>query len=1025
MTARRPLFWRVVACHAALLMWVGTPLSGSAFAQTATPANPAKPAVSAAAQAQSVEQLNREIADLRALQDGVLPPKTPLAALFEIDLGDPAAVAQRAQVLVDRLATDPIDSNAAEGGIAALRTARDRLRLAFLRLPADQRNALRAQDRLRLQSDALQDERQQSAELQASAEEARDSALEQASTAQDSTARALATEEARLLAQLSEIAALRQTWVEDTQTRLFTYRALLARMGGAAVPLAGSPEEAGLRYQELDNVLRQLRGDAGRALAALNAPSEVPVLESSPPIDNQAYATHAEAAQRVRGLRGQLVVAHGGLAQREAQARLEHASDVMNTLQALQARRVLLLAQLAPAQRDALTGLTRSAWARVLGEVDYLRLMVRWYPVKRMQQLRALPQQLAAPWQAGLSGALAAALALLVASGWVRYHVRGWVDGARKAMLAQLEAPTARWLTSSVMHMLARLGRELVLLLTTYLLFDRVLADRWVWPEWDVLRSLAYAYAWYRLALAFLHRVVQVAVSRYWLVSPVLNGKMLRSLRWVARMVLVYAVYVILAQALLGRGALYGIAREVALLGLVLIAWRLILAWRAEVTAAYLAAFPEGSLAERVRANEGRSQGLVIAFAAFGFVAARGLWIWLRDSALRFEQTRKALAYLFRRQLERKSKNQGVESDNSALPDDLLACLTEDAATGDLRVNVYPHLDEVLARAKGLNAGGIGAVVALAGDRGVGKTSWLLELEQRVGQDLPCTVCTLQQRDLSVAGLCAALSAIWALEPTEDPDVLVLSILAMPPQVVMLDLVQNLMLRAVGGLAAQAALLRIAQATSGQVLWVLAYARWPFEFLQRTRPDRDVYDQVVMLKPWSESQIGELLDARMAHAGYVADYETLLSDPSMPRAVGVQRPGDPEEMERSEDRYHRLVWDYADGNPRVALHFFRLSLVWSAGRKVDVRLFPTPSVDALEEFEWRTWLVLACLVQHENLRVSDAVASLRFPQAECARALQLLQQRGFLTCVDGCYRVAPHWARAVHRFLQRKKMLFV
>jgi hypothetical protein len=120
-----------------------------------------------------------------------------------------------------------------------------------------------------------------------------------------------------------------------------------------------------------------------------------------------------------------------------------------------------------------------------------------------------------------------------------------------------------------------------------------------------------------------------------------------------------------------------------------------------------------------------------------------------------------------------------------------------------------------------------------------------------------------------------------------------------------------------------------------------------------------------------------------------------------------------------------LVWDYADGNPRVALHFFRLSLVWSAGRQVDVRLFPTPSVDALEEFEWRTWLVLACLVQHENLRVSDAVASLRFPQAECARALQLLQQRGFLTCVDGCYRVAPHWARAVHRFLQRKKMLFV
>jgi hypothetical protein len=1017
--------WRIVARHAALFVWLGVAVWGSASAQTKEPASTAKPAVSAAVQVQSVEQLNREIADLRALQDGVLPPKIPLAALFEIDLDDPAAVAQRTQVLVDRLASESNETSTADSAAAVLRTARDRLRLAFLQLPTEQRNALRAQDRLRLQSEALQDERQQSAELQASSEEARDSALVQASNAQDNTARALATEEARLLAQLSEIAALRQTWVEDTQTRLITYRALLTRLGSRGSSPLPTPETAELQYQELDNVLRQLRADASRALTALGAVSEVPALKPSSPIDAQAYATHAEAAQRVQGLRGQLVVAHGGLALREAQARLERAGNVMNTLQSLQAHQVLLLSHLAPSQQDALTGLTRSAWGRVQGEAGYLRLILRWYPVQRLQQLRNLPQQMAGPWQAGLSGALTAAVALLLVSGWVRHNIRGWVDRARKAILAQLDAPTARWFASSLMHMLARLGRELVLLLATYLLFDQVLADRWTVPEWQVLRSLAYAYAWYRLALAFLHRVVQVAVSRYQLVSPLLNGKMLHSLRWVARMVLLYAVYVILAQAVLGRGALYGIARELALLGVVLIAWRLILAWRGEVTAAYLAAFPDGKLAERVRANEGKSQGLVIAFAAFVFVAARGLWIWLRDSALRFEQTRKALAYLFRRKLERKSKNQGAELDLNALPDDLLACLTEEAATGDLRVDVYPHLDEVLARAESLAAGGAGAVVALAGDRGVGKTSWLLELQQRAEQDLPSQVCTLEDRNLTVAALCAALSPIWELDPVDDPEALVQSILASPPRVVMLDLVQNLMLRAVGGLEAHTALLRIAQATSGQVLWILAYARWPFEFLQRTRPGRDVYDQVVMLKPWSEAQIGELLEARMVQAGYVADYESLLTDPSMPRAVGVQRPGDPDELERSEDRYHRLVWDYADGNPRIALHFFRLSLDWKAGRKVSVRLFPMPSVEALEEFEWRTWLVLACLVQHENLKVSDAVISLRFPEAECARALQLLEQRGFLNCIAGCYRVAPHWARAVHRFLQRKKLLFV
>jgi hypothetical protein len=1021
---RQPTRWRLLGCRLLVIAVWGCAGWAHVGAQTAMP-EVARPTAPTAQGALSAEQLNREIADLRALQDGLLPPKTPLTALFEIDLGDPAAVAQRAQMLADRLTADSGDGMAADSGVAALRMVRDRLRLAFLRLPADQRNALRAQDRLRLQSEALQDEQQQSAQLIASSEEARDAALAQASNAEDSAARALSTEEARLLAQLSELASLRQIWVEETQTQLSTYRALLARLGGAGNEGVLSPVEAGLRYDELRGVLRQLRGDADRALSAMGAPSAVPTIESGQAIDAQVYATHSAMAQRIRALRGQLVVAHAGLLLRETEQRLEHASNVMGTLQTLQSRRGMLLAQVPPERLAALTGLTRVGLDRVLGEIDHLRLMVRWYPVERMQQVRALPSVLAAPFQPGLSGAFVSAAALLLVAGWVRRNIRTWIDRTRKAALSQLDAPTARWLLSSLMHMLARLGRELILLLTVYLLFDRVLAGRWNLPEWDVLRSLAYAYAWYRLTLAFLHRVVQAAVSRYRLISPVLNDKMLHSLRWVARMVLSYVVYLILAQALLGRGALYGIAREVALVGVVLIAWRLIRAWRGEVTAAYLAAFPEGRLAQRVRANEERSQGLLIAFAAFGFVAARGLWIWVRDSTLRFEQTRKALAYLFRRKLERKSKNQHTEADLPALPDDLLACLTEDAATGDMRVEVYPQLESVWARVECLAQGGAGAVVALAGDRGVGKTSWLLELQARVGQTLPSNLVTLQQRDISVAGLCGVLSRLWELEPTDDPDVLVQGILALPPRVVMLDLVQNVMLRAVGGLAAQAALLRIAQATSGQVLWVLAYARWPFEFLQRTRPGRDLYDQVVMLKPWSEAQIGELLDARMMQAGYTADYESLLQDPSMPRAVGVQRPGDPDELERSVDRYHRLVWDYADGNPRIALHFFRLSLVWTTGREVSVRLFPMPSVEALEEFEWRTWLVLACLVQHENLVVADAMASLRFPEAECARALQLLHQRGFLTCAEGCYRVDPHWARAVHRFLQRKKLLFV
>jgi hypothetical protein len=124
--------------------------------------------------------------------------------------------------------------------MAALRATRDAQRLAFLRLPASQREALREQDRLRRESEALAAEKARSAASVAAVEASRDSALAAASTASDDAGRQLATEEARLLAYLSELSALRQSWVERKQALLRKYTALLLRYGATdtGTPLA-------------------------------------------------------------------------------------------------------------------------------------------------------------------------------------------------------------------------------------------------------------------------------------------------------------------------------------------------------------------------------------------------------------------------------------------------------------------------------------------------------------------------------------------------------------------------------------------------------------------------------------------------------------------------------------------------------------------------------------------------------------------------------------------------------------------
>jgi hypothetical protein len=486
----------------------------------------------------------------------------------------------------------------------------------------------------------------------------------------------------------------------------------------------------------------------------------------------------------------------------------------------------------------------------------------------------------------------------------------------------------------------------------------------------------------------------------------------------------VVSIYLILAQALLGRGALYGIARDVATFGGLVVAWRLIRAWRSEVTQAYLSYSPTGRLAELVHKSQDQSYGLVLAAAAFVFVAARGLWTWFSDVALGFEQTRKALAYLFRRQLERQSRHHTEVIKPSALPDALMAALSEEPADVELSIEHFPKLNEIVKQAIALNDGGHGGLVALTGDRGAGKTTWLMALQRHLPNDMACVYHSLDERNYHADSTCRLLCRVLGIAETIDPEQIIAQLHAQRPQVVLLDLGQNLMLRSVGGLAGYDLFVRIAQATVSRVLWIIAFASWPFEYLQRIHPNRDIYDQHLVLSPWSDLRIGELIDARMELAGFTADYDSLLNDDALtPSPTPL---ANDEDAERIADRYHRLVWDYADGNPRLALHFFRLSLSWRGDKRVEVHLFPMPPMSALEDFATRTHYVLACLVQHENLTAVEAATSLCFAVNECQRALYLLHERGFLTVSNSQrYRVSTHWNRAVLRFLQRKKLLVV
>ena len=179
------------------------------------------------------------------------------------------------------------------------------------------------------------------------------------------------------------------------------------------------------------------------------------------------------------------------------------------------------------------------------------------------------------------------------------------------------------------------------------------------------------------------------------------------------------------------------------------------------------------------------------------------------------------------------------------------------------------------------------------------------------------------------------------------------------PQLVLLDDVQTLVKPVQGGLKPFDAVLAFAQEHSQQSLWVFALDGVVWPFLRRARDARPLFDEVLALEAWTDEEIGELLLGRSAEAGLAPTFEDLLEKlPASADEIDWQ-----EALLAQRAGYFRVVWDYARGNPGLALEVWRASLSADAAGVARVRPLQAPAADALESLPDDTLFILRSVLQ--------------------------------------------------------------
>lgn len=991
-----------------------------AVAPPSTEAPSAKPTESSAVDAppldRRIQQLEQALHEPEALA-------VPLASLFGFDPSKPEHVAKRVQELRALIQTTVTSTAAATPSTSDdLRRKAWRLELEFLEMPDDLRAA-------RVHAD---DARRRQQRAQAAAKERAAEAERTEAAAEAAAAKALAgtPAEGRLpdsaWRQHLAVLARQQAELARQDRRLSSEQAQVGERMSAQLAQVEQ-----LLQQELNDktpveahltaINAALERSVDELTAALNLQIATdPVLVEPEPTPDLPEPTNPEersAAAKYHLDRVALENYRAEVIERHVAFSKTYLDSALHQVQTLAGTRARVLRRHRKLLRPYLSLVHSAGRREARREITVLIAEGKALPIIHGDHLRRIPAMLErAATSASLIWFFVRLLGILGGFWWLRRQgprLRRWFDTRvlwRTRSLARL-----RWL-----GLVKRHGRSFagpLLYLFTVLGLRLALPELAPYVEIDLAFTVALWIGYYRVVRAALETTL------LWLLrrrsgrgTPEIRAKLESSVKLVAQTFLVFGLLDSVALRLLRYGTLFKTAETVLFGGAAVLGVVLLHRWRDAITTAYLAHWSKGRLATLVEKMRDHPLQLAVVAAALVYVLLFGAADLARDFVLGFDQSRKALAFFFRRRLERQAAKAGAhESCIEDLPESIrFAFSTAPLSDLSMAVDHFPDLDRLKKRWETLLEGGRGEVRLIVGDRGIGKTTWLHRAAAISEAPAPVLLSLHRGHDWRTQ-LAEALGLSSDPSPCTDDD-LQTALRNAAPRILLVDDLQHIFLRGPDGTRWVRGFLEFVQRTATGNLWVLSCNRWAWRHMSVAPFLRHAFSDVTTLKPWSESALRDLLMSRALASGIVHEFGQLVTAPS-----GRQSE---ERLLDASEGYTRLIWDLSGGSPAVALRYWLHSLEPVGPEKVRVHMLSDPEESTLMRLGESALFVYACLCLHGPMTNDELAQSLRIPLFEVQQVThQGLAYEHLKECREGRFDVHIDWQPKVIRALRSRRAL--
>ncbi|PPD39331.1 MAG: hypothetical protein CTY16_19240 [Methylobacter sp.] len=982
------------------------------------------------------EQLSKLKTGLEAFLNGEKVEDIQLSALFMIDLGDAAAIARRVAELKRELTVskdnntvqEPLlacaaasaEFKAAMADITLLQQMVSGLRLQFLTLPPEKMAAiLHPQLEATAQADTvkqLQEERSTALVEQQQAVQSIARVEQQALTAETGTAADLLAERGKLERVRGELTALQVTWVSDLERQVVFYKDTSETLAAIAKFLLQPETAATLKdqYGKAMAIWRTLVDKTDKVVSSRYA-FAIPALPDYPDKLLGKVGDTPEAKQYVQSYAD--AKAFREALQDKIGVRLQETIDLHYRvlLQSGEIRSQLLNLVL---DHDDNSPLAFSTDLFQDIRREFTIVPYRWSATFYLRILD-VRNGLSQGWQGFFNTVTNIGLLLvLLLMPWAIWigtqrlttRLNQWrVDLVRQSRLH----PSARRVAVVIQKILPY-SSWLLMLAAMYIAQELLVLT--VFSELALLLPYIRYYIYYRLfrqmmQCDFLWISQQIKAAKLW----DLRHRVDVTAKTLGISALLVFSLLSAIEGLIRRGLIYHLATLMMLYLGILIVVFFAYQWRV-VIAAGLAKLIPGLLGRRLSELCAGHWGLVLAIPGVVALVLSMLARQLGNWGKHFELTKRIAAELFRYQLESAIEKKAASAFVPA-PTEYRQFFTLAGGNGQEQLLQSGNPGLVTVRETLANWAAAPDTfpnsLAITGYKGAGKTCLLDYLQQNppIHTIFRCAVpAKLTERQ-------AVLDFFSDLFKVPDSLALQTSEMAQTPSLVLIDDAHNLFLAKQGGFGGYQALLELIDQAPRTLFWCLTFNYHAWNYLNSVYHKQYYFGTVARLMPWTEAAVQELVLSTHALTDFRLSYDDII------QAVGSQ--ANSEYVTDIENRFFSLLRQQSRGNPRLAIYLWLSSLRSVGAKSLQVGLPDDPPMAALSDLPDDGLFVLASIARHENLTLSQAVATTRLPSGVVKSMLDKGVHLKLLEC-DGqqIYRLAILCQYPLINYLQAKHCLY-